>query len=479
SKLPLGFFSPSNNAIVINPRMAGKQTIFHEYAHPLMNWIKKDNPALYAEGLSLLQGTKYETHIKKYGIDEAIVYAIGEKGAQIQDQYNRNKFVAWTKKVWMKARIAFKRLFNIDLTLDEFTSMVSYAMRSGEPIMPVTKKKLVKPQFMQADEQNVIGDLNLIAEMREKYHAGAYEDQSEFLQTLAKEKRHFSEVARAKKYWNEIVADKVEMPKPEPFDIPVEKWYQYIQRQLQDKYNRATQVVKKAREKGETISDETDFRLEMELYVGRASDQIETFQKQITNGKDGFLERLTDAGLDWQDLSLYMYAKHAPERNETIRGRDPENDAGSGMTDEEAQEVLNEFEAKGLSDRLENFADQYYDIVTKPTLDILFDAGLLSEKEYESYTHGWKYYVPLKGIEQQQTFRMRGKGFSVEYKGIIKARGRHSLAKNNPFIQAIMDHEDAIIRAEKNKVGQSFLDFVMSHRNARVKGKEKTLHCGR
>jgi len=737
--LPLGFYSPTTNAIYINPEKANKQTIFHEYAHPLMNWIKQNDPSLYREGIDALKGTGYEKHITKYGEDEAIVYAIGDKGAQIQDQVKRNKFSAWIKKVWMQARIAFKRLFNIDFSLNEFTSMVSYAMRSEKPIMPITQKRLVKPGFMYAGEhattadfgnleraktmnaekqdkqiiwqttgwfkgpdnkwrfeiddnemelkkeslnpnywnknterieqrftgqlgdiikhdrlfenyrqlKEVRGYLNVhpdyekkgvfvvnpsfsivnsyielkapneeelrkalaheiqhwiqdyegfargtnirenitnighyndtvgllndtkdkisgvqnylkwtenesekkkrlneltfhqdkydeiyielkkivkpayqkylanagefeardvssridmpkdlkfliqpysseerdfkdliikttgenaailsvemedlfITEMREKYHAGAYEDQSEFLQELAKEKRHFTEVARAKKYWNEIIADKAEPPPKLPWNLPDEVLWQKVQRKLQDKYSRTGQLIKKAKEEGEVFTDELDIRLQQELYIQKAADKIEIFQKKITNGKDGLLEKLTDAGITWQDLSLFMYARHAEERNETIRERDPENNAGSGMTDQEAQKILAEFEGKGMK----IWADRYYKTITKPTLDILYEGGLLTDQEYENYTQGWKYYVPLKGIDKKQTYRMRGKGFSVEYKGIIKAKGRHSLAKNDPFVQAIMDHEDAIIRAEKNKVGQPFYDFVLKH----------------
>lgn len=754
---PLGFFSPKNNVIFINPTKANKDTIFHEYAHPVVGWIKKSNPALYQEGIELLKDSPYKT------TEEGLVQAIGEKGAQIQDGYKKNRFVAWIKKVWIKTKIRFKRLFNIDLTLNEFTEMISYAMRGGKPIVPKdVSKRLVKPQFQYAGErakkadfgnleqakvlenegkqreyirgatgwfkgpdnlwrfeiddndmkfkhrkgtfpgegyqpnywneetgrleQRFSGNLGgiiehtelfenyselydlpiylnihpeygvngsivtdvfnlansyisleapnenkarealaheiqhwiqyyegfakgsnlvlnvesvqlyrdmetnleilrnrindtlrtlkrtdlsesekrnftneieddrnyyneiydelksikqkayerylksagefeardvssridmpkdlkflsmpyssekldfkdlivdmkggnramlmqsmedpFITEMREKYHAGVYEDVTDFLESLKKEGLHFTDVARAKKYQNEIEAEKIEPEEEAPFDLPVETWYQHLQRLWQDKYNRSGQVIREAR-KTEDISDELDFRLGQELFIGRASDQIERFQKKLTNNKNGFLERLTDNNIAWQDLSLFMYARHAPERNKTIRERDPENNAGSGMTDREARDIMLEFEEKGMTSELTRFADEFYEIVTKPTVDVLYEGGLLKESEYEAYTSGeWKYYVPLKGIERSKTFRMRGKGYSVEYKGIIKAKGRHSLAQNNPFIQAIMDHEDAIIRAEKNKVGQQFLDFVLKHKSPmwKAEGRKK------
>jgi len=753
---PLGFFSPKNNAIFINPTKANKDTIFHEYAHIVVGWIKKSDPALYQEGIGLLKDSPYKT------TEEGLVQAIGEKGAQIQDGYKKNRFVAWIKKIWIKTKIRFKRLFNIDLTLNEFTEMISYAMRGGKPIVPKNvSKRLVKPQYQYAGErartanlgnlelakqlesqgQNtrtttgwfkgpdkkwrfVIDDSEMsirkvseyqafpsvwdenirdykqefrgrladavkhdalfeaypdladirvslyinenvsvagmlktkgldlanaeiilqapdvnslrenlahetqhwiqfyegfarggemdrdskavirqnmatlqrysneiaisqqlidqnpfswdkdrlnkvrskikelksqydelykvtkelkdfayeqykrlagefeardvssridlppdlsfliapyssekrdfkdliiqyhgknaallteemedpfITEMRNKYHSGAFEDQSEFLSLLAKEKYHFTDVARAKKYWGEIIADKIEPEEKTPLDLPVETWYQHLQQLWQDKYRRSGQLVKRARERGESFGDELDFRLSEELFIGRASDQIEKFQKKITNDKDGFLERLIDAGIDWQDLSLFMYARHAPERNETIKQEDIEikkthpnhevNEAGSGMSDKDARDTMLEFEETGKVSEYTRFADEYYETVTKPALKLQYEAGLIKEEEYEQYLSQWKYYVPLKGINRAKQFRMRGKGYSVEYKGIIKARGRHSLAQNNPFIQGIMDHEDAIIRAEKNKVGQDFLKFVLAHKDATMPGK--------
>ena len=44
-------------------------------------------------------------------------------------------------------------------------------------------------------------------------------------------------------------------------------------------------------------------------------------------------------------VDTYLYAKHAKERNAYIRTVDPTNDAGSGMTDAEADAILNWFDS--------------------------------------------------------------------------------------------------------------------------------------
>jgi len=82
------------------------------------------------------------------------------------------------------------------------------------------------------------------------------------------------------------------------------------------------------------------------------------------------------------------------------------------------------------------------------------DAELITQDLYDALTGGYQNYVPLKGNAEREFRRKIGKGFSVTGKDIIKAKGRRSMA-NNPFVQALLDYEDTIIRAEKNKVMQT------------------------
>ncbi|MCP4493140.1 MAG: DEAD/DEAH box helicase family protein, partial [Gammaproteobacteria bacterium] len=139
----LGYYDSANNEIVINRDRATKDTIFHEFAHPVINYVRENDKKLYEQGMSLIRGSEYANS------EEGLVQAIGEKGAKIQDDVKRNKFVAWLKRVWMKAKIAFKKAFGFEMSLDEFTDMMALSMRSGIPLTPFTKggrKTLVKPQ---------------------------------------------------------------------------------------------------------------------------------------------------------------------------------------------------------------------------------------------------------------------------------------------------------------------------------------------
>jgi len=639
----IAFFDQQSNSIYINPDRATKDTIFHEFAHPFINHLKKTNPELYQQGIDLVKGTWYETKatMERYAdpLDEGLVMAIGEKGAQIQDEVKRNRFIAWLKRVWIKARMLFKKIFDISLSLDDFVSMMAYQMLSGKRIVPAPGEKVdtqsgafkrwfgnskvvdgkgrplvvyhgtigdfsefklttdigyhfgtapqanarieSKDRLKRSLEKNVIpytnimpaylsiqnplrlDDLSLwqpedildnlvrkgiinqltkfiqlrklknipevdkwyllrnyiedlgydgivyknkheydqgrdswiafrpeqiksatgnrgtfdpknpdirfqvksredqyVDQLVELYQKSGASDKIGFMKYLTAKGYSPQYVIQAGRDW-EVVEDINNGTEAPGMELPKETIWQGIQRIFQDKYNRSTLVINEAKKAGENITDDINFRLQMELYIGRAADQIEKLEKKLTNGKNGFLERLADAGLNIDDMGWYLYAKHAKERNRYIKeNRDEDNDAGSGLTDDEADEILNHF----ANTNIVQFADEFYDLVTRPALKMLYDNALVGEEEYNNYINTYEYYVPLKNDKGDTIMRSTGQHFSVGSRGIIKAKGRHSLAVN-PFLQAIMDYESAMIRIEKNKVGQTLLAFVRQHQN--------------
>ena len=247
--------------------------------------------------------------------------------------------------------------------------------------------------------------------------------------------------------------------KRQRLELQQETKLQYLQRQIQDKLNRLNFYQQQI----PNLSEESDAYMKAELFIGRAADKIEILEKDIVGGKDSFLKRLGDKGLDVSDMGEYLYAKHAKERNAEIQKKNPKfrqgdvlNDSGgSGITDEEANAVLEKYEGTGI----DKFADEFYKKITKPALKIRLDGGLIDQELFDKLSGTYENYVPLKGKAGEKAYRSIGKGFSVGAKGIKRAFGRRSLA-DNPFVQAIMDYEDAVITAEKNRVGQSLLKLV-------------------
>lgn len=237
--------------------------------------------------------------------------------------------------------------------------------------------------------------------------------------------------------------------------IPDETVRQAFVRKVVDKYNRLKTVQKSVPE----VTEETDVHLQQTLFSGRASDQLEQLEKKRV---DPLMRDIVKSKVPVGDVELYLYAKHAPERNKHIKEIRPDMESGSGMTNEESEKILQGFKDKGQTETLEKIANQIYDI-NKAKLQLLKDAGLVSKKELSLWDR-YDYYVPLKSEQVEAKAPRTGKGFDIRGKESFKAIGRKTAAENL-IANAIADYEKTIVRAEKNKVGQTLLKLIRANPN--------------
>jgi len=243
-------------------------------------------------------------------------------------------------------------------------------------------------------------------------------------------------------------------PASQGIELPEETRMQWFQRMVQDKLNRLEQVQGKT----PVISEATDAYMKSELFIGKATERVKEFDKEIVSGKDSFLSKLTDSGFTISELDMLLYAEHAKERNAyiaTINKKLPE--AGSGMSDDDANAIID-----AADPALVQFAKEFRNKVTRAALQLRLDEGLITQETYDTLDSFYQNYVPLKGKAGKESYRRIGKGFSVTGKDIIRARGRSSMA-DSPVTQAIMDMDDAIVRAEKNKVMLALRQLVLDN----------------
>ena len=188
---------------------------------------------------------------------------------------------------------------------------------------------------------------------------------------------------------------------------------------------------------------------------------------------------------------LYLYAQHAQERNAEMRRRNEkaflktgersvQYERGSGMSDTEAQQILQWFDAKSFgksfSDSLDpNSVRSLYRALIKNTNDVRVEAGLNPDFRVMHYPDGTKVdpyldYAPLRGSNVEghdldsefynaSTFARTGRGFNIRGKEDQAAMGRQDLAAHL-FAHAVLQNQEAVIRAEKNKMNQAFYRFV-------------------
>ena len=91
------------------------------------------------------------------------------------------------------------------------------------------------------------------------------------------------------------------------------------------------------------------------MYYGRVRNDLEQLEATV---KD-IQKDLRSFGISNKDLSDYLYAKHAIERNADILAKDPTMKDGSGMTDAEATDIINRLETSDMI----KVADRVYKLV--------------------------------------------------------------------------------------------------------------------
>ena len=245
---------------------------------------------------------------------------------------------------------------------------------------------------------------------------------------------------------------------------------------------------------------ELSFRDAENLMHSRAEDQLQKFEdKYITGIAD--LAREFDLTVD--QIGLYLLAKHAPERNAQMLQKERDRrekrlaqlekqledsvsdtmpdgspaiaekieilnnepfrhiETGSGLTNEQAQKVIDNTVAAGNQSQYEQIATAVYKMLDDMRQNMV-DKGLLDEETRNDWQETYEFYVPLKGFldaEGANTSNPRAKGFNIQGSESMKARGRVTLPQN-PLLNAFKDAEEKIVRAEKNFAAQKLLKLL-------------------
>ena len=140
-------------------------------------------------------------------------------------------------------------------------------------------------------------------------------------------------------------------------------------------------------------------------------------------------QEMKSSGLTSEDVSDYLIARHAEERNALIAERtDGEMIDGSGMSNERAQEVMNSFGPEQRA-ALESIAKRV-DEITKDTRKTMVKFGLESQETIDAFEDMFEFYVPLGGLSADEMsadtslYPTGGAGMSIYGDTTRRARGR-------------------------------------------------------
>lgn len=240
-------------------------------------------------------------------------------------------------------------------------------------------------------------------------------------------------------------------------------------RQYQDKFINLKFIQEAIeRVRGGPLDEGMDAYLSEELYHGRTGKQLDDFQQDTV---EPLIGAIREEGLDIADVELYLYARHAPERNAQIAKINPEiPEGGSGMTDQEAADIMADFQGRDMEDALKRIAERV-DAINRDRLAILENGGLIDQRTRKRWDSTYKFYVPLRGFEEADDVADKdlvgartGKGYDIRGIESQRALGRESRA-GDILAHTISQYEEAVVRAEKNKVGKTFFKLVQGNPN--------------
>ncbi len=250
------------------------------------------------------------------------------------------------------------------------------------------------------------------------------------------------------------------------FVVPDELMRHAFVRKMQDKFFQVKRTQAAIRQKygDDTITEEMDVYLTEELTHGRIEEDLFKFEERVVKP---FVKELADSDMTMEELDLYLMARHAKDRNQHIRDIDPSNDAGSGMTDGEAEFILRRFKTEGKVKEGERLAKHIWRM-NKERMRIILASGL----ETPATIMGWmeqfgEHYVPLKGTkaEDGKSGMLRiGQGYAIRGKESLHAMGRRTMAES-PTLHSMAQFEETLVRREKVRVGRALKKLVEAFPN--------------
>lgn len=243
---------------------------------------------------------------------------------------------------------------------------------------------------------------------------------------------------------------------------------------MQDKMLPAGRMIDDIKKAGGSVPVAMDTYLKEDLLQGKVADML---KKRNKNLYGALTEALSKSGINLQDFENYLYARHAPERNAYIARINPNlPDGGSGLTNAQAAQFMDEFQQQGKLTKMVRLA-RLFDAIIADTNKLRVDSGLTPDFRTVTRTSdgkplpNYRTYAPLRGFadesvdadEQIQEFRPKtGKALGARGREDARMLGRQRKA-GDIIAHAIMQNTQAVIRSETNKVGQSFLDMVRAN----------------
>lgn len=208
------------------------------------------------------------------------------------------------------------------------------------------------------------------------------------------------------------------------------------------------------------IADDLNVYLQEELFHGRAAKRVADFGKEELKP---LMEQIGRDGYTIADVEEYLQARHAPEANQVIAQRNPNDpglqDGGSGMTNATAAAYMASLSATDAQ-KLAGIATQV-DAIIKQTRQLYVDYNLESQDTVDAWERMFQNYIPLQREDKEGRMGI-GQGFSVKGK---ETKGRTGSTRKVVDVLAniALQREKLIVRGEKNRVATALVGLATAN----------------
>lgn len=235
--------------------------------------------------------------------------------------------------------------------------------------------------------------------------------------------------------------------------------------ELQDRMLSVKLLLDEVKRRGGKVTDYANPYIAENLATSKSKAQIENFDKNVWGPLLDTVKAFSERGKSFDDTDMYMMAKHAPERNARIKEVNNKED-GSGISDEEAKQIVEEFEKDFTKDEIDDFWNKVR-AVTRFTTETQRKHGLIDKETKDYYDKMYEYYVPLRGWRESEAKEIEYLSDS-RITGAInlnkKAEGRSSMADSPLAYIANMAHS-AIVVGNKNDIKRNVFEMMVLNKN--------------
>ena len=213
---------------------------------------------------------------------------------------------------------------------------------------------------------------------------------------------------------------------------------------------------------GKKIPDTMNAYLRME----HLQDRVGYLRKQVDEKvMEPFLADMKRLNITPDEIHLYLHARHAEEANGRIAEVNPDMpDGGSGMTNKQAADLLEDFAEKGQIPALEQLEKQIRALL-QSKLDMEFEGGLIDQDNYDRLSTRYKNYVPLNRESHDDHLT---KGNSVKQSNVFrghKARKGSSKEVVDILSNVFFQYYNTIQHVERNRVMATLGEMVKEFKN--------------